>query len=220
MSSGARKAATSDPLTRAQAIATVADYLDARGVDDAQEDARALLRAATGLTRLELAMTPRAPLSDEEARALSRYAARRAAREPVSRILGERGFLDARPRRRARQCSIRGRHGNAGRDGVALRCGQARRAALDSRSRRRLGRHRLRASQRASGGARRRRRSLGGRLRGDRRESRPLRPVRPRGGCARPLGGGAPGAFRPYRFQSPLCAHRGHRRARSRGAAP
>ena len=92
MSLGARKAATSDPLTRAQAIATVADYLDACGVDDAQEDARALLRAATGLTRLELAMTPRAPLSQEEARALSRYAARRAAREPVSRILGERGF--------------------------------------------------------------------------------------------------------------------------------
>jgi release factor glutamine methyltransferase len=92
MSLGARKAESSDPLTRAQAIATVADYLDARGIDDAQEDARALLRAATGLTRLELAMTPHAPLSEEEARTLFRYAARRAAREPVSRILGERGF--------------------------------------------------------------------------------------------------------------------------------
>jgi release factor glutamine methyltransferase len=89
-----RKTATTSepPLTRAQAIATVADCLDAAGIGEAQDDARALLRAAAGLTRLELALAPRAPLSQEEARALSRYAARRAAREPVSRIIGERGF--------------------------------------------------------------------------------------------------------------------------------
>lgn len=80
------------PPTRAQAIATVADFLDAAGVSEAQEDARALLRAAADLTRLELAMAPRAPLSDDEARKFSLYAARRAKREPVSRILGERGF--------------------------------------------------------------------------------------------------------------------------------
>lgn len=80
------------PATRAQALATVADYLDAAGISDAQDDARALLRAAAGLTRLELAMRPRAPLSQEEARLLHGYATRRAAREPVSRILGERGF--------------------------------------------------------------------------------------------------------------------------------
>jgi release factor glutamine methyltransferase len=89
-----RKAATNSepPPTRLEAIATVADYLEAAGITDAQEDARALLRAATGLTRLELALAPRAPLSEEEASALSDYAARRAAHEPVSRILGERGF--------------------------------------------------------------------------------------------------------------------------------
>jgi release factor glutamine methyltransferase len=86
-------ATTSEPpLTRAQAIATVADCLEAAGIGEAQDDARALLRAAAGLTRLELALAPRAPLSQEGARALSRYAARRAAREPVSRIIGERGF--------------------------------------------------------------------------------------------------------------------------------
>lgn len=86
-------ATTSEPpLTRAQAIATVEDCLEAAGIGEAQDDARALLRAAAGLTRLELALAPRAPLSQEEARALSRYAARRAAREPVSRIIGERGF--------------------------------------------------------------------------------------------------------------------------------
>ena len=80
------------PMTRLQAIATVADYLEAAGIGDSQDEARALLRAATGLTRLELALAPRAPLSQREAGALSDYAARRAAHEPVSRILGERGF--------------------------------------------------------------------------------------------------------------------------------
>lgn len=84
--------ASAPKATRAEAIATVADYLDAAGIGEAEEDARALLRAAAGLTRLELAMAPRAPLSEEEAERLSRYAARRAAREPVSRIVGERGF--------------------------------------------------------------------------------------------------------------------------------
>jgi release factor glutamine methyltransferase len=80
--------------SRAQAIAEVAAYLVASGVapNEAQDDSRALLRAAAGLTRLQLAMSPQAPLAEDEADRLSRYAARRAAREPVSRILGERGF--------------------------------------------------------------------------------------------------------------------------------
>ena len=82
------------PPTRAQAIAQVARFLMEGGVgaDQAQEDARALLRAAAALSRLELAMQPQAPLEPEHADALSRLAARRAAREPVSRILGARGF--------------------------------------------------------------------------------------------------------------------------------
>lgn len=82
------------PTTRAQAVAEVAKFLMDGGVsaDEATEDARALLRAAADLSRLELAMQPQAPLEDEHADALSRLAARRAAREPVSRILGTRGF--------------------------------------------------------------------------------------------------------------------------------
>jgi len=80
--------------TRAEAIAQVAKFLVAGGVAEsqAQDDARALLRAAADLSRLELAMRPQAPLAEEHADALSHYVARRAAREPVSRILGERGF--------------------------------------------------------------------------------------------------------------------------------
>lgn len=51
-----------------------------------------LLRAAAGLTRLDLALSPEAPLTQDQADRLAHYAARRAAREPVSRILGARGF--------------------------------------------------------------------------------------------------------------------------------
>jgi release factor glutamine methyltransferase len=80
--------------SRAQAIAEVAAYLIDSGVESQQahDDARALTRAAAELTRLDLAMSPQAPLTVAEAERLSHYAARRAAREPVSRILGARGF--------------------------------------------------------------------------------------------------------------------------------
>lgn len=90
---GKKPAADSAPApTRIEAIGLVADRLEAAGVAHPQDEARALLRGAAGLTRLELALAPRAPLSEDESRILSDYAARRAAREPVSRILGERGF--------------------------------------------------------------------------------------------------------------------------------
>lgn len=78
--------------TRIEAIGVVADRLEAAGVAHPQDEARALLRGAAGLTRLELALAPRAPLSEGESRVLSNYAARRISREPLSRILGERGF--------------------------------------------------------------------------------------------------------------------------------
>lgn len=86
--------ASDAPTTRAQAIAEVAKFLIEGGVpaQEATEDARALLRAAANLSRLELAMQPQAPLEPAHADALSRLVARRAAREPVSRILGTRGF--------------------------------------------------------------------------------------------------------------------------------
>lgn len=78
--------------TRAQALIALAQQFDAAGVDTAAEDARMLLRAACGLSRLELATEPDALLTGAEEDRLSSYAARRARHEPVSRILGERGF--------------------------------------------------------------------------------------------------------------------------------
>lgn len=82
------------PPSRAGAVAAVAALLAEGGIpgEEAQDDARALLRAAAGLSRLDLALSPQAPLTAAEAETLSAFARRRAAREPVSRILGERGF--------------------------------------------------------------------------------------------------------------------------------
>ncbi|MCX7899377.1 MAG: peptide chain release factor N(5)-glutamine methyltransferase [Methylocystis sp.] len=84
-----------EPVTsRIEAIEKIVAFLKEEGApeDEARDDARAFVLAATKISRLELAMTPRAPLSDEEARLLTDFATRRAAREPVSRILGARGF--------------------------------------------------------------------------------------------------------------------------------
>ncbi|MEK4033978.1 peptide chain release factor N(5)-glutamine methyltransferase [Methylocystis sp. IM3] len=86
--------AASQAPSRGEAVARVVACLVDSGVEpeQARDDARLLLRAAAGLTRLELAMAPDALLTEEQALRLSAFAARRAAREPVSRILGARGF--------------------------------------------------------------------------------------------------------------------------------
>ena len=78
--------------TRAQALTALVQEFVAAGVDTAAEDARLLLRAVCGLSRLDLATAPDALLSDEEQERLASYASRRTSREPVSRILGARGF--------------------------------------------------------------------------------------------------------------------------------
>ncbi len=86
--------AQSPAPSRAAALARVVASLVESGVEPAQasDDARLLLRAAAGLTRLELAMSPEAPLTAEQADRLAAFTSRRAAREPISRILGARGF--------------------------------------------------------------------------------------------------------------------------------
>jgi len=78
--------------TLTQALAHVAELLERSGVDEAPFDARALLLAAAGLSHAQLVLEPLAPLGAAAARRLAVFAARRAAREPVSRILATRGF--------------------------------------------------------------------------------------------------------------------------------
>ena len=78
--------------TREKALARLARFLEASGVEEAREDARLLLFDACGLTHAEYLLSPEAPVGEAAATFLADRAARRAAREPVSRILATRGF--------------------------------------------------------------------------------------------------------------------------------
>ncbi len=66
--------------------------LDAAGVDSPVIDARLLLEAASGASRAEIIADPHRALEDGQAEALEAYLARREAREPISHILGVKGF--------------------------------------------------------------------------------------------------------------------------------
>ena len=78
--------------TREEALARLARFLEASGVEEARDDARLLLFDACGLTHADYLLSPDAPLSEAVASLLAERAGRRAAREPVSRILATRGF--------------------------------------------------------------------------------------------------------------------------------
>jgi release factor glutamine methyltransferase len=62
------------------------------GVDSPVIDARLLLEAATGASRTDIITDPRRVLPAEQVAILDGYIERRARREPVSRILGRKGF--------------------------------------------------------------------------------------------------------------------------------
>ncbi|MDB5570799.1 MAG: Protein-(Glutamine-N5) methyltransferase, release factor-specific [Hyphomicrobiales bacterium] len=61
-------------------------------IEAAYEEARQLICAATSLSRVDLLVRPETPVDAAAAARLQSYAQRRIAREPVSRILGSRGF--------------------------------------------------------------------------------------------------------------------------------
>lgn len=62
------------------------------GCDTPQLDARLLLQSATGLTRADMILEPSRLVEAQAVECFRNWVARRAAREPVSRILGEREF--------------------------------------------------------------------------------------------------------------------------------
>jgi release factor glutamine methyltransferase len=66
--------------------------LKAAGVDSPAIDARLLLEAAAGVTRVEVITDPHRELPSEAVATLGGYVERRSRREPVSRILGRKGF--------------------------------------------------------------------------------------------------------------------------------
>lgn len=62
------------------------------GIDSARLDARLLVAEAAGINPDRVALAPDTPLSPEQAARLEQLAARREKREPISHILGRRGF--------------------------------------------------------------------------------------------------------------------------------
>jgi release factor glutamine methyltransferase len=78
------------------AIADVAKCLAAAGISEARGEARLLAAAAAGLTKAAVIAHPERELTVEQSERLAVLAGRRAAREPVSRILGWREFWSLR----------------------------------------------------------------------------------------------------------------------------
>ena len=78
--------------TLVKAWTAARDRLTAAGVDSPVIDSRLLVEAACGVTRLDIVTDPQRAVSDEQQAALDDYVERRARREPVSRILGRKGF--------------------------------------------------------------------------------------------------------------------------------
>jgi release factor glutamine methyltransferase len=78
--------------TLVQAWTGAQKRLKAAGVDSPSIDARLLLEAAAGVTRMEVISDPYRELTPEQEAMLDSYVERRAGREPVARILGRKGF--------------------------------------------------------------------------------------------------------------------------------
>jgi len=66
--------------------------LEAAGVSGPVIDARLLVEAAAGVTRVEIVTDPHRDLTPEQEATLDDYLSRRERREPVSHILGRKGF--------------------------------------------------------------------------------------------------------------------------------
>lgn len=88
-------------LTLVQAWTTAKKRLEAAGLSGPVIDARLLVEAAADATRTDIVTDPHRPLTSEQEATLSDYLARRERREPVSHILGRKGFwkilLDVTP---------------------------------------------------------------------------------------------------------------------------
>jgi release factor glutamine methyltransferase len=79
-------------LTLLQAWQTAKARLEAAGLAGPVIDARLLVEAAAEATRADIVGDPYRELTDEQAARLDGYIARREHREPVSHILGRKGF--------------------------------------------------------------------------------------------------------------------------------
>lgn len=85
-----------DPVSPAPTLLTVwktaQAQLKAAGIDSPSIDARLLVEAATGASRMDILTDPYRVVTADQASALDSFVERRLKREPVSRILGRKGF--------------------------------------------------------------------------------------------------------------------------------
>ena len=79
-------------LTVAQALHRAAEQLAAVGIETTRLDARLLLGEVLGLAPQQVFSRPQLELSPEEAARFDALVTRRLAREPISHLLGRRGF--------------------------------------------------------------------------------------------------------------------------------
>lgn len=66
--------------------------LEAAGIDTPVIDARLLLEAGAGVSRLDIVTDPRRPVTQQQVEAVEALARRRLAREPIGHILGRKAF--------------------------------------------------------------------------------------------------------------------------------
>jgi release factor glutamine methyltransferase len=76
---------------RAEALARLFETFKACGIEDPKREAGITLSAASGVTPVALIVAPEAPLGSAASR-VEEFAARRAAGEPLARIVGKREF--------------------------------------------------------------------------------------------------------------------------------
>ena len=79
-------------LTLVQAWTAARKRLQAAGVDGPVIDARLLVEAAAGATRVDIVTDPHRELDPAQIETLEGYLSRRERREPISHILGRKGF--------------------------------------------------------------------------------------------------------------------------------
>jgi len=80
------------PLTLVSAWTRAKEQLKAAGIEGPVIDARLLVEAAADATRTDIVAEPKRPLTDAQVGVLDGFVARRIAREPISHILGRKGF--------------------------------------------------------------------------------------------------------------------------------
>jgi release factor glutamine methyltransferase len=78
--------------TLVKAWTAAKDRLKDAGIDQPSIDARLMLEVAAGVTRTEIVTDPYRELTAEQAAMLDDFLSRRARREPVSHIIGRKGF--------------------------------------------------------------------------------------------------------------------------------